>query len=878
MIYECRLEHLLNCVGGSNLKFENLEKITHVFNNNRIKIKKTYLVGPFVNPPRNVFLNTEINNILEDKNQIIAENRDLELSDGNSYPIYFYDTLDADSEIDLFNIGVQRNFKDKQERILMFFNIYCESDKKVFMYKTLNFCKVWIDGKLILHGDNYDGRGEVILPLATGNNQIMIEYNSTCNKGLVFFDISKVEDSLEMECISDYSLRNASDKIDIIQETVVCWAQEQFEMLVIPRDFCNIDERQAIIAKVYDNNKNLIHSFETGFQRIIKVPLEKFLLLNTSYLTIEITYEVDKRILVRSTQVLIKNPQQFIENLCQEYRSLQLNLNIDDHVNFYHRSIDVMQRLGEEINYADDLRELIADIKILEDLLSHYSKGGAFRDYVLQYKGAIQVYYISSIDNSIEKYWLALPHNYSDQCSYSLLYHLPIRRYAQPFVYEVINEMLQNGDEFIFVSPTGRGTTLGSYIGEASFLEVNSLVNDSWNINLGRIYSYGNSNGGFGTWALAQAHPNLFRGILASGGGPYLKNLKNVSHMSIVNVCGTSDQNYYQNFRKINDSIDHDFKDYVSYELDSLNHFDSEVLTFSPLLIRQLLNKKEYSCRSIRFRTERIRHNKTKYVVIDAFSDKADFAEISIDIGKDIISISTNNISQFTLDVSQQNISEFIINSIKYSFAGMNTIIFKYDTLMNRFEMVKQKKYSGYESYGMGIMDIYLERFQILIPNTVDQIERNTLNEVANAFAKPITKTWSPTVYVKYPKYYYEDLDLSHLNSHSLVILPHKIDEEIKYQLTHSIGFDFNEVGYELGGEFHNLKYVLVAITKQKTNPSQKLLFIYYNDVNLLKKSIFARNIILGSYVNGMSKYFNKDIMIFTNKGMNAFNYREEQY
>ncbi|MGC5775187.1 prolyl oligopeptidase family serine peptidase [Paenibacillus pabuli] len=858
------------------MKIENWEKVNHEFVNNRLKITKTLLIGPFTNPKKNDFLNTEINNILYDKNQLIVENQSIMLSDGNSYPVYYYDQLDDDSEIDLLSIGVKENFKDKDDRILMFFNIFCDEDKKILLYKTLNFCKIWVDGNLVLHGDNYDGRGEVILPLCSGNNCIMMEYNSTCNKGLVIFDITGKEDFFELEYILDYSLKNASNEIDIVQESVICLFEEEYEMLVIPKDFIEVDLNQLILTKIYDCNHDLVHSFEANFLNPIKISAQNLRFLNTFYLTIEFTYQVRDKVFKKSSQILINSPKLLIQNYCQQFAKLKSGLNIDECINFEYRAFDVLERFEEEIKYASDLKEIICDIEILKDLLIHYSKGLSLRDYIIQYQRAIQIYYVSSIDNSIEKYWIALPHDYSSDLNYPLLYHLPIRRYAQPFIYEVINQMLDDKDRFIFVSPTGRGTTLGSYIGEASFLEVNSLVNQNWEVDTDRIYSYGNSNGGFGTWAIAQTHPELFRGILTSGGGPYLKNLKNVSHMSVINVCGTSDQNYYSHFKKVNGIIDRDFVDYVSYEIDNLNHFDTELFTFSPLLIRRLMHRSYYSNNKIYYRTERIRHNKTKYIVINYFKENVEFAEVIIDLSENNkIKVSTQNISEFTLNISRLPLKYIVIDNIKYDIPekiDLSKITFRLQNSQDSFAMMPPKSYSNYQSLGMGIMDIYMDRFQVLLPMNVDSFEKATLEAVANAFTNPITKTWSPIVHVKYSTYYYDYLNLSDLNTNSIVLIPTCINEEIISALNDSVGFEFNEKGYKTSQGFQEEKFVLVAITRQKVHPTQKLLFIFYNDSGLLNKSIFSRSIILGSYVNGVGKYFNKDIIIYTQKGMKAFN------
>ena len=64
----------------------------------------------------------------------------------------------------------------------------------------------------------------------------------------------------------------------------------------------------------------------------------------------------------------------------------------------------------------------------------------------------------------------------------------------------------------------GRGMTTGSYVGDIMFREILEDILHRFPIDQNKIYSMGQSNGGFSTWVLAQKTPDIFAAINPSTG------------------------------------------------------------------------------------------------------------------------------------------------------------------------------------------------------------------------------------------------------------------------------------------------------------------------------------------------------------------------
>ncbi|WP_138752199.1 hypothetical protein [Paenibacillus sinopodophylli] len=857
------------------------EKVTYSFVDNQIKIKHALLAGPFVSPPDNDILNHQLSHLFMDGDCVIDDGGVVLLADGTPLPIAYYDTLDDDGELNILSLGLKSN----KERILILFTIYCEEPKSVLLQKIMNYCKIWIDDQLLLQGDNYDGRGEIIFPLAMGEHTVMLEYNSIFNKGLVLYDLPFDEISIhaQMNWLREYAENSLMNKVDIVQTRADRREEAVHEFMVLPKDYIHLSAKDRITVHMYDGNENSINHFTTGMLERVRLDLVEYRKSypDSPFLKLVVQYDTGSGKREETSYVLVNDWRIKLNGLLQTYQheTKYLNLGLEDKINFEYRYKEVCELLSDNIAYAEDLREIIDEVEILSKLLDVYRTGGRWNDFLFQCRDVVNVYYHSQIDSSVEKYTIALPHSYDQNKAYPVLFHLPIRRYAQPFVYNPIKQMLTSGDEFIFVVPSGRGVTLGSYIGEASFLEVYQLIMCKMNINLTRIYMYGNSNGAYATWAIAQANPHLFTAILVDGGSPYRPNLANVSHMEVIHLCGTADHPHIEHFHQIASLTSYSKEHYTGILLADLNHFDAEFYTLCPSVLKLLLSKSmDCSTMRIQFRTERQRHNQTRYITLNEISKECEYAELTLDKNDIQFSVELTHVNRFTIAFDDEwfkyiHINEKPFDVGDYGFTSSLTFQLVNDT----FELINTDKLENrYSCQGMGLLDIYLEDFQTFVPLLEDHTQ-GVIEKTANAFLKPVTNTWRPEIHVNYQKYYYKDLKLESLRLHTLLFCDHR-NEELTIRLRALCGLYFDPYGYQLSsGEYIEGSYILVVMTRQMLDPSKKLMFLYTNDYELLDNSFLSGSLMLNGYVNGRNKYLNKQVLLYSENGVKSFDIDNEE-
>lgn len=87
-------------------------------------------------------------------------------------------------------------------------------------------------------------------------------------------------------------------------------------------------------------------------------------------------------------------------------------------------------------------------------------------------------------------------------------------------------------------------------MGEASILEAINLIKSGYSIDDSKIYLMGSSNGAAASWAVAQAYPYLFAGILVFSGVVNIKKLNNVGNLRIINISSPYEYLYKDSWEK----------------------------------------------------------------------------------------------------------------------------------------------------------------------------------------------------------------------------------------------------------------------------------------------------------------------------------------
>ncbi len=128
------------------------------------------------------------------------------------------------------------------------------------------------------------------------------------------------------------------------------------------------------------------------------------------------------------------------------------------------------------------------------------------------------------VDGSPQYAWAYLPADFDPAKQYPLVVYLHGYRSGNPEYVRygpqfVRHNPLAERNDVILVGPHGRGNTQYRGIGEADVMRAISEAFKTFNIDRDRVYLYGQSMGGDGTWHLGTRHAGLFAAIAPVFGG-----------------------------------------------------------------------------------------------------------------------------------------------------------------------------------------------------------------------------------------------------------------------------------------------------------------------------------------------------------------------
>lgn len=149
--------------------------------------------------------------------------------------------------------------------------------------------------------------------------------------------------------------------------------------------------------------------------------------------------------------------------------------------------------------------------------------------------GDVRKAYLSKADQTLQPYRLYIPSGYDGSKPLPLVVALHGMGGDENSMFDGYGKELTVDCEkhgFIVVAPKGRGTA-SMYRGtaEQDVIDVIAEVERDYKVDKSRVYLMGHSMGGFGTWSIAIAHPDLFAALgPISGGGDAsaMEKIKNI--------------------------------------------------------------------------------------------------------------------------------------------------------------------------------------------------------------------------------------------------------------------------------------------------------------------------------------------------------------
>jgi poly(3-hydroxybutyrate) depolymerase len=171
----------------------------------------------------------------------------------------------------------------------------------------------------------------------------------------------------------------------------------------------------------------------------------------------------------------------------------------------------------------------------------------AGRDPFAAKHGDIRKAYRSAVDNTLQPYRLLIPESYSDAKPAPLVVALHGMGGDENSMFDSYNNgQLKREAErvgLVVVCPKGRDTA-SMYRGSAEqdVMDVLAEVRRDYKIDPNRIYLMGHSMGGYGTWSVAMAHPDVFAALGPISGGGDPAGMVKIRHIPQYVVHGDDDR------------------------------------------------------------------------------------------------------------------------------------------------------------------------------------------------------------------------------------------------------------------------------------------------------------------------------------------------
>lgn len=437
------------------------------------------------------------------------------------------------------------NFIDEnQNRMFIYTTLFCKkSGKAVITFNVSGSGKVWLNGKCIYgYVNEYCWSSRALeVDLICGTNIIMAE-----------MDTIDTENVFNMT-VSDYEYENSSDILALVNTdfriyptTSVVWLSDN-DFLPVERNFCFMLFQSAerfeknFEIEIYDWKFACIDRFDGCFDSMITVVLDK-------YRSPDEPYNM-KNIMVKcllkdrmSGELFSSEKIVYISEL--RFALNNITIKADDIANKQPKiisdnikgKINMLKNAYEYNEYA----RVYWGLRQMNDLI-YKVENNEIDELFYTRAGNHDFYIYSDLDDSYVNIKSHIPESYDKQKSMPVFFALATSKegyFTQRMDFTKLNE------DCLCFDITGRGYTSGSYIGEASIMELINWTLYNYNIDKTRMYLLGYSNGGFATWSIVQNHPDMFAAIFPLAGlSSKISNSKQ-NNYKVFQIISSSDYLY----------------------------------------------------------------------------------------------------------------------------------------------------------------------------------------------------------------------------------------------------------------------------------------------------------------------------------------------
>lgn len=501
------------------------------------------------------------------------------------------------------------------------------------------------------------------------------------------------------------------------------------------------------------------------------------------------------------------------------------------------------------------------NLRVLADLCRSLEEG-TYDFAFYKRPGVHNLYFHSDLDDRLVALNVHIPAGYTEEKAYPLIMTLSTDVHSgmsYSFPAEALSEPVIHADV------TGRGFTGGSYIGEASTLEVLEFLQRTYAVDEQRIYWIGYSNGGYAVWNMALLYPHVPAAIFPLIGYPNIRDIHNLSNVPCYALVSKKDYVFAGRTQSVNYLLK-SFGNYHQYDFSEMihSHFDAYIL--SPNILNRLLEyRRELWPRRIQFRTEQNRHLRSFWIRFDgiAYSKKSASVQAEI-LDSRRINVRIRNVKGFTLalpPIVDRERFTVVINGSPMKIENCREKELRF-VKKGLWSLSSQAAAPVDLRKGNGLLDVYLGPLRIVLPDDAGP----HLQRAASALASPFTNGGHGVIHAKYP-IFAASAAPGQILHHNLIFFDVCGSNSYVRRFQNRLPITCTPAGYAYKEVKYDGPYVVMQVVENPYYHDLSMLVISTNEEALINKVFFLRRFVMPYQMNGFHPFLNNEALIFDDSG-----------
>lgn len=788
-----------------------------------------------------------------------------------------------DTVIDGFAVGQLLTVEDDPGQFEMFddvdrgfSNIFkyfdCHKDEKVFLYAQIisredceiilrtessKNTKIWLNGTCVsIHTGFWADHYYVKSSLKKGRNYLLIEKFST--QATDILSVQLLNFAFEMgssfRALSNTGKNFVIDTLVLKDEGRYLPEEDTYRfMYIVPTQNMYLPEYQV---EARDEAGKLLEKFSAAVNMAASIhlaPIRKQIGQLPYHITVScvFTSRINNQPVKKEHTVIIRNVDELYRQ--QVYMLEQQAEHFDGDIAV--QSLGWTKLLQKQMGYHN-MEELYTTILAMRIFIENVQSNRHRLNYYC-YPGDHTFFIQSRLDKSLVQIKAHIPKEYDPQESYPVIFML-MTGYGEFFGDWLEFELLP--EPILCFDVPGRGYTGGSYIGEASTLEILEWVKKNYHIDENRVYLFGQSNGGFACYSIAQNHPSLPAAVFPMISYPNTSLIKNMTNIPIFQVVSPKDYVFHGRESQVENLL-RPYENYTQFNFKEMLHACFRQYIAHRGLLREITSKvRNPYPDTVYFKTQRNRHLQSYYLKLNGIRSGCETANVACRITDEShIDITLKNCDSLSLEIPPQ------INRISFS-VSLNRSHFTFQDFQEKklvfakkkvWRIVQEEPEIDYRK-GTGLLDVYLDALTVIVPENAPE----ELKRLAKQFSSPETNGFFPETETSYP-IETETLETEFPADENLILLDFKAGSGLAQKLRHLLVVPYDKAGYCHQGERIEEDYVIMQVVANPKNRKNSILVVSTNQPALLKRHILLRKVILPTYSYGLHSYWNREKLIF---------------